>query len=277
MRVDDPFDPNPRKPRSVSQLKQYEKCPYSYYLARIERAWQRPAAWLPQGTAVHAAIEARERSGRTMSLEATQDVFRAEFQRETNAMTAITPNWQWWFRSGPYGGMEDTERRFQIGLEQVEKYFAWTDAHPEEEVWVAPDGTPAIELRFDMDLDGVRVIGFIDEVVKIETLPVPELRVRDHKTGNTPGDDFQLGVYSVAIEDKYGVKPESGDYYMAGKKGVKGKPTYPFDLRDWTRDRVTEKFHALEENLQAKRFDPQPDPDKCNFCNVSYSCQYAAG
>src|SRR5690606_29952771 len=62
--------------RSVSQLKQYQKCGYSYYLARIEREWERPAAWLPQGLAVHEAAEEYEKSGRTMSLDKMQDVFQ---------------------------------------------------------------------------------------------------------------------------------------------------------------------------------------------------------
>lgn len=272
----DPFDPNPRRYLSVSQLKQYERCPYSYKLARLDKAWQRPAAWLPQGTAVHAAIEAWERSGRSMSLEAAQDVFREEFRKEVNDYCAITPNFEWWSKSGPYDGKKDIERRHGIGLEQVGKYLTWAEGTAlVDAIWITPDGRPAIELGFDMDLDGVLVRGYIDAIV-VQYNPDTdreELVVRDHKTGNNPGDDFQLGVYSVAIEDKYGVKPEKGDYWM----GRSGKPTYPFDLREWTRESVGAKFRELEENVRAKRFDPDPEPDKCKFCDVSYACEFALG
>lgn len=266
----DPFDPKPVQPRSVSQLKQYERCPHSYYLARVRepRAWQRPAAWLPQGTAVHAAAEAWERSGRTMSLDAAQDVFREEWRNEVAGYCQITPNFEWWSKSGPYGGKKDLERRFNIGLEQVEKYVRWYTNHPDQVIWIAPDGTPGIELGFDIDLDGVPIKGFIDAVIVDQD---DQMIVRDNKTGKNPGDDFQLGVYGLALAETYGIEqPEYGDYWMGGS----GKPTYPYRIDYWTKDRVTEAFHKLEDNIRAGNFDPAPDTNKCKFCDVSDVCEY---
>ncbi|AEK07433.1 Cas4 exonuclease [Mycobacterium phage Rockstar] len=260
-----------RKHRSVSQLKQYERCPYSYKLARIDKAWQRPAAWTAQGSAVHEAIEAWERSGRSLSLEEAQEVFKESYKKHIDAACEITPNFEWWFASGRYGGQLDIARRYDIGLEQVEKYINWATSHRDEVIWIAEDGTPGIELEFDIDLDGVLVRGYIDAVLRSGC--GDEVYVRDHKTGNQPGDDFQLGVYKVALEDEYGVFAPSGDYWM----GRTGKPTYPFDLTEWTRERVTEKFKELDENIRAERFDPKPDPDTCRFCDVSYACPFAVG
>ena len=277
-----------RQHRSVSQLKLYERCPYAYKLSRVDKVWQRPAAWLAQGSAVHEAAEAYERSGRTLTLEETQDVFRESYVKHINEACETTPDFSQWFASGPYGGELDTERRYGIGLEQTAKYLSWYDAHPEEVIWVAPDGTPGIELGFDIDLDGVLVRGFIDaiientsdEVLSYDGLGVhlgnprsqPKLIVRDNKTGNHPGDDFQLAVYAVALQEMYGTfGPYWGDYWM----GRSGKPTLLFDLRDWTRERVAEKFRELEDNIAAGRFDPDPEPSKCRFCDVSASCDYA--
>ena len=60
--------------RSVSQAQLYLDdlggCAYRYYLSRVIRVWDRPAAWLPQGTAVHGAAEWWERGGRKASLAA---------------------------------------------------------------------------------------------------------------------------------------------------------------------------------------------------------------
>jgi len=265
----DPFDI--REHRSVSQLKQYERCPYAYYLSRIKKVWQRPAAWLPQGTAVHAAIEAWERSGRKMSLEEAQAVFAEEYRKEVNRYAGVTPNFQWWFASGPYKGMEDLTRRREIGLDQVRKYVEYASRANHEMIWVDADGKPGIELGFDIDLDGVLIRGFIDAVV-VSYLEdgTRVLVVRDHKTGNNPGDDFQLGVYSVALAEQFGSMATGGDYWM----GRSGKPTYPFDLSDWTRETVSAKFKELEANIRAERFDPDPDPDKCRFCDVAYTCEY---
>lgn len=253
--------------RSVSQLKSYERCPYAYYLARIEKVWQRPAAWLAQGSAVHEAAEAYERSGRALTVEQTQNVFSESYQHHIDAACAITPNFEYWFKSGPYGGMVDVERRYLIGAEQVSKYISWYTTHPEEVIWIAPDGTPGIEIGFDIDLDGVLVRGFIDAVIH----DGENLIVRDNKTGNSPGDDFQLGVYGVALSEQFGIDPPTfGDYWM----GKSGKPTVPYRISDWTLDRVSEAFHALEDNIQAGRFEAKPDKKVCNFCDVALSCEY---
>lgn len=269
----------PKRHRSVSQINQYERCPYSYKLSRIDKVWQRPAAWLAQGSAVHEAGEAWERSGRTMPLEDVQAVFAERYEHHINEACEITPNREYWFSSGPYRGDVDTERRFHIGLEQVEKMLKWYAGHPDEVVWIAPDGTPGIEIGFDIELDGILIRGFIDLVMWVETSPgVCEVIVRDNKTGNSPGDDFQLGVYGVALAEAYGIDPpQTGDYYMAGKAGKPGKPTAPYKIGYWTRERVVEKFQELEDNIAAERFEPLPEPDKCNFCDVATACEFSAG
>lgn len=257
--------------RSVSQLKQYERCPMAFKLSRIDKAWQRPAAWLAQGSAVHEAAEAFERSGRTMTLEAAQDVFRESYSAHIEASTEITPNFEYWFKSGPYAGAVDVERRYGIGLGQVEKYLDWYAGHTDEVIWIAPDGTPGIEIGFDIELDGIPIRGFIDAVIENEGGAV---LVRDNKTGNQPGDDFQLAVYGVALAEQFGISaPRYGDYWM----GKSGKPTYPYDLTDWTRERVSAKFQELDENIRSERFDPLPSADNCNFCSVSLACKYREG
>lgn len=276
--------------RSVSQLKTYEQCPYRYYLSRIAGVWHRPAAWLPQGTAVHEALEVYERSQRKMLLEDVEDVFREAYQTDVSKLCETTPNFEFWFQSGPYGGELDVERRYQLGLDQISRYFTWIDNHPEEVIWIAPDGTLGIELGFDIDLDGVRVKGCIDQVVEVDG----RLLIRDHKTGNKPGDDFQLGAYAVAIAETYGIDPPAtGDYWM----GRTGKATKQFDLSAWSRDRVATKFRWLEEQIQTARFDPKPgctelegfnpevwdsskflpkpDAEVCRFCDVRSSCDFA--
>jgi len=259
--------------RSVSQLNSYERCPYSYYLARIKKVWQRPAAWLAQGTAFHEAAEVLVKSqvaGEPLTLKQTKLVYTSAYQETINRQLEDTPNMQYWFRSGPYAGEVDIVRRYQLGLDQLDRFAAWQESHPEEVVWIAPDGTPGVEIGFDIDLDGVKVRGFIDAVIRHSDGIV----VRDYKTGNTPGDDFQLGVYALALAEDHGIEqPAIGEYWM----GRTGKPTYPYDLTDWTREAVSEKFQVLDENIRAERFEPKPEAKKCAFCDVASSCEFAAG
>lgn len=253
--------------RSYSQLQQYNRCPLSYKLARIDRVWRKPAAWLSQGSAEHEAFEARELSGRTLSLEATKEVYAEAYQRIVNEMTEQTPYFRDWFRSGRYGGKEDVERRFLLGLDQIESYFAWYDAHPEEVPWITPDGRLAVELEFDVMFGSVRVKGFIDFVGLDE---LRRLMPRDNKSGNKPGEIEQLGVYRAALMTMYPDHEVSqwGDFWM----GKFGKPTPRKDLSAYTVESVTEMFEALEDNIRSERFDPDPEDSKCMFCDVKASC-----
>lgn len=253
--------------RSVSQHNTYAQCAYRYKLEKLDKVWQRPAAWLSQGTAVHAAYEAWEKSDRKMSLEQMQDVFREEYVKSIAEQSETTPNFDYWFASGPYAGPEDIERRYQIGLEQCVGLLAWYDAHPEEMIWTTPDGVLAIELPFEVTLDGVLVKGYIDAVVEDEH----GLVVRDLKTGNMPGDTFQLATYAVALHEMYGVEIRRGDYLM----GKTGKPTLHYNLTETPRDVVTKAFVTLDENVKAERFPADPDPKKCMFCSVRSSCEFA--
>lgn len=255
------------KYRSVSQYNTFARCAYRYRLERIDRVWQRPASWLSQGTAVHAAMEAWEESGRTLTQEQLEDVYTDEFVKSVGEQAEVTPNFDYWFGSGPYDGPTDIERRFGLGKEQVVKLTEWAVNHPEEKVWTTPDGDPAIELEFFEEMGGVKVKGFIDLV-----LETPEgLVVRDYKTGAKPGDVFQLAVYAEALRLKYGVDAVAGDFMM----GKTGKPTIAHRFTEEDRRAVHEGFAWLEKMIQEGDYTPSPSRSNCAMCAVKTSCQYA--
>lgn len=255
------------KHRSVSQYNTFKRCAYRYRLERIERAWQRPASWLSQGVAVHAAMEAWEKSGRELSYEELESVYEDEFVKNIAEQAETTPNFDYWFGSGPYDGPTDIERRFGIGREQIEKYKQWAEKHPEEKVWIAPDGTPGVEIEFYEEMGGVMVKGFIDLV-----LETPDgLVVRDYKTGATPGDVFQLAVYAEAMRLKYGVEVVAGDYMM----GKTGKPTVPHRFTPEDREAVHEGFAWLEEQIREGKYEPSPSSSNCRMCAVAAACPFA--
>ncbi|ALF02661.1 exonuclease [Mycobacterium phage Turj99] len=258
-----------KKPRSVSQLSQFDKCPFSWKLARHERVWRRPAAWLQQGTGVHAVAEKymlSKLAGSPLTREECYEIFKAEYADGINEATEETPNLGWWFASGPCRGADDIERRWGIGLQQVDKTLDWIDSHQSLEVWHTPDGTPGIELAIEFELDGIEIRGYIDAVLVLDG----EVLVVDWKTGLKPGDDFQLAVYALALKQLYGVEITRGVYFMAKT----GKPTYPYDLTDWTREKISARFHEMERKLEAGDFTPKPGAS-CARCDVALSCEYS--
>lgn len=260
--------------RSYSQLGSYDRCPYMYYLERIEKVWQRPAAWLPMGSAVHEAAEKWELSDRRMSVADAQQIFKDAYMRETNKYLDETPNASFWFRSGPYKGPEDILRRYGLGLEHVARYIAWyTEKHPEEKPVIlnaGPNaGTMLVEMPFVIELGGVKVRGFIDYVGWDAD---DRVIVRDNKTGNTPGGPEQLATYALAVEELHPWVGEitTGDFFMTRT----GKPTIPYQLTRLVKTQVVEDFVRMDEAVKAGDFPAKPEASKCMFCSVNSSCKY---
>ena len=255
------------KHRSVSQHNRYERCPYSYYLQRIKKVWQRPASWLSQGLGVHVAMEEWEKSNRLLPMEELVEIYRKEFVRSIHEQAEETPNFDYWFGSGPYSGPVDIERRFNLGEKQLATLVEYSLAHPEEKIWTTPEGESAIEIEFNVVLGGVEVKGFIDQVIETPKGIV----VRDIKTGAKPGDAFQLATYAEAMHIMHGAEAIGGDYFM----GKTGKPTRLIPISENDRKEVHVKFAKLEDNIQSERFDPKPSKNLCRMCSVATSCEYA--
>lgn len=256
--------------RSVSQVKSYEQCPLRYKLERIDKAWQRPAGWFPMGTAVHAAIEAYELSGRTMTLEEAQAKFDESYAAEIARYAKDTPNLEYWSSSGPYKAGEETSarngrvyepdltRRHKVGREQVAGYFEYVAKTPDHVIWIDPDGKPGIELAFNVELGGVPMRGFIDQVTE---------EIVDVKTGAEPGDEFQLKIYQLALREQYGIKIAKGTYLMT-KKGSKNKT---FDLDLVPDEEAIERIQLADAGIRRGDFPARPSSD-CERCSVNLAC-----
>lgn len=254
------------KYRSVSQRNTYDRCPYRYKLERIDKVWQRPASWLSQGLGVHKAMEEWELSDRTKTFDELVEIYKEEFAKSIAEQAEDTPNFEFWFGSGRYNGEQDIERRWHLGIEQVGALVRWANAHPEQKIWTTPDGEKAIELRFDVEIGGIPVVGYIDQVVE-----TPDgLMVRDIKTGAKPGDIFQLATYAEAMKLLYDVDIEAGDYFM----GKTGKPTKTLPITPEDKAFVHEDFARLEEKIQAEDFPPKPSRNNCTMCAVKTSCEF---
>lgn len=249
--------------RSPSQLNQYERCPYSYYLSRREKVWEKPAAWLAHGTAVHSAIEKWDQSSRVMTPEEVVQAFRDDYRGQINLLLRDNPNPKAWFNSGPYGGMADIPRRYEVGQTHVLNILKWYEEHPDKKPWVDPDGHWWIEKQFKVQFGDVEVVGYVDVV--IDEVPY------DYKTGATPGSDEQLATYAGVLKLQWDIPFTEGFFFMAKQ----GRPTRPYDLTGWSIERLADVYGELDDNIKAERFDPTPSPEVCGRCPVATSCEFA--
>lgn len=197
-----------------------------------------------------------------MSLSEAQQAFDQSYTKEVARYAEITPNFDYWERSGPYDGRTDIERRWGIGMAQVAAYIKYYQEHPDE----VPDtygGDLAVEFSFDVMFGDVNVRGLIDVVV--------DKKPRDNKTGKKPGDDFQLGTYAGALKVMYDIPFTTGDYWMAQQ----GRPTRPYDLTGWSLERLADEYGEVDEKIKAEDFTPNPSTENCMFCSVRNSCTFA--
>lgn len=248
--------------RSPSQLNEYERCPHAYFLSRRERVWKRPAPWLAHGTAFHSAVEAFEKSDRVMTPEEVKQHFSDAYRVQINQELKDNPNLSLWESSGRYRALQDIPRRHEVGLEQLDGFFKYIREHPEHVPWTDPAGVQWIEKEFRVKFGAVEVVGYIDVVI--------DGRPDDYKTGSTPGGDEQLATYAGVLNIEWDLPFTTGRYWMAKQ----GKPTKPYDLTQWSIERLADVYGSLDENVKAERFDPTPSPDLCRRCPVRDSCIY---
>lgn len=250
--------------RSVSQWLTASKCGEQYRLERIAKAPQTPAGWFVQGVAFHHAAEVWERSCREIPESEILAIYYAEYDRLVEAGKLKEPNLNRWMTGGRTKGSDDVPRRRARGAEQLRGYFRYVRQAKERVFLIGPD-EPAVEVEFSLDLDGLEVIGFIDQLI---VWPGGQVGPRDLKTGSKlPDWPFQLGIYRLAIEELFGFLPEWGDFYMA-KNDL---PLKPMNLARFTRERVTRWFHDLDKQIEQQLFLPNVG-DGCRTCGVSDFC-----
>ncbi|MFF3416837.1 PD-(D/E)XK nuclease family protein [Streptomyces sp. NPDC002698] len=254
------------QPRSVSQVDQYEKCSWRWYLQRVERVTPRPAAWSHHGTAFHTAAEEWERSSRSLDPEAVAEIFHQEYTDLVNTALEKEPDTDKWLAAGRYTGGEDIERRYYLGMDHTRAYVAWSQVN-EPDIWTNPDdGEPGLELSFMVELGGIQVRGFIDQALDEGEETV---RVRDLKTG-TMRSKFQLQTYSVAMRKAWGVNVDSADWYLAKT----GKLSRPVKVGEVSEDEIGQRFADMDAGVKRGDFPANPGFD-CRFCDVSHACFFA--
>jgi hypothetical protein len=254
-----------KKHRSVSQLDGYYRCGEAYYLERIAKAPATPAAWLAQGIAVHAALEHWEKSARTATIPDCLNIFEDSWTGYTRPALEKADVGTW-LTGGRTLGVTDFENRYARGQKQVEDYIFWAGA--QKEMWrilTLPGGSPAIEIPFSIELSGVQIVGFIDQIIELRD---GRIVVRDIKTGNKlPSSDRQLGIYKIAIQKELNIGVRFGDFYMC--KNVDTTPQK--DLTRYSESVVGGWFKALDDAIISEQFVPNPG-DSCRICSVKNYC-----
>lgn len=259
---------------SHSSRETLERCARSYFLGRVAKAPKRPALWLAGGSAVHETTEDYDLLALAGGLDDfdVSEAWNVHFDAQLAEARAAEPNEYKWARSQA----EPIEVWRTNGLGFVRSYIDWRERSPWE-IWMTPEGYPAIELDVSGMLPGcpVEIKAYLDRVFWD---PVLERRViLDLKSGKRPPKTAsQFETYAALLKVKHDVQTDLGVPFM-NRKGTLGKP---YELAEVTPEGVGEVYGKAWEQIQEYARTgswPANGLDKeCFICDTSASC-YAKG
>lgn len=155
------------------------------------------------------------------------------------------------------------------GPRMVQSYYQWRLKNPAMDIWVTPDGTPAIELSINVTIPGGIVLKcYIDRVFQDSQ---GNLMIVDLKTGKAPSSSLQLATYALAIKQQFGIDVKYGSYWMARE----GKLDTVHDLDFMPRDMVSRWIRDVHKAIKLGLFVPNITM-MCNSCGLKKEC-YAFG
>ena len=230
---------------SYSQLEAYQTCPRAYQYRYIYHLPTRPSAEQQFGVAVHQALSTilQEASGGQPSVDRCVEIFETVFAVDR----FVDPlNLDLWQARG---------RDFIAALHRRGRLDGRV-------LHVAP------EQAFNLSLPGFRLKGRID---RIDRTP-KGFKLIDYKTGEVKEEwqlerDLQLGLYAIAAEQVFGLKPVTlAICYLEDAVEVEVLKTTSQLQTDL--DRAAD----LAAGIIAGEFTPQPSPWKCARCDFRLVC-----
>ncbi|MFM7719117.1 MAG: RecB family exonuclease [Actinomycetota bacterium] len=230
---------------SFSSIDTYENCPAKWRFQYVDGLEREPSPALAFGSSVHLALEWFH--AQKVPVAPPLD----ELLRQLGEV---------WIPEG-YADAEE-ESRYRAHAEAVLARYHADNADP----FVLP---AAIEQPFRIEIEGVPVTGKID---RLDRLPSGGYEVIDYKTNRKLppqrkiDGDLQLSIYHLAAREIWGVDPERLTMYYVLPGQRMSTTRTPAQL-----DAVRRRVADVAERIEAKRFDPTPNP-LCGWCSFQPIC-----
>jgi putative RecB family exonuclease len=135
-----------------------------------------------------------------------------------------------------------------------------------------------IELRLEVELDGLKLIGIID---RLELDGDGRLVVTDYKTGRAPSERFEQGrlggvhFYSLLCEELFGQRPAKVQLlHLHEPVTITSYPTE--QSTRGLRRKVGALWQAVERACEREDFRPKPGP-LCAWCSFQANCPAFGG
>jgi len=246
---------------SPSKVSSFTDCALAFRFSAIDRLPEPPSVAATRGTLVHAALE------RLFCLDGPERTLPVALACLEEAAAEL--------RAHPeFAGLELDEAAEAQFLDEaralVARYFRLEDP-----TQITPIG---IELKLEIELDGVRLRGIID---RLELDADGELVVTDYKTGKAPGERQEqqrlagVSFYSLLCERLFGRRPARVQLlYLADPVAIISTPS------DRSTRGVERKLSAVWAAVEraCEREDFRPNPSRlCDWCGFKAYCPSFGG
>ncbi len=230
---------------SYSSISTYETCPAKFKFQYEDRVPRSPAAALSFGDSLHQALHRFH--GRSVPV--------APSLPELHEMLEAV-----WV---PEGFSDEAEERMyrDHGRQVLAQYH-----EQNADRYRIP---AALEFRFSIDVDGVRLSGVID---RMDRIPGGGYEIIDYKTNRrlppqaAIDADLQLSVYHLAAKEVWGIEPERLTlYYLLPGQRMTTTRT-DADVQDLRR-----RIATVSERIAAGKFEPRQNP-LCDWCDYRPLC-----
>lgn len=265
---------------SFTQLKAFENCPYQYRFAHVLKVPVRANYSLSFGKTMHAVLKRFLESFKEREDANQGDLFggtKGEREKTNNPVPTEKEllkmyEEEWiddWYESPAH-----KEEYHQKGIEILKSFHKKT--------LETPPSVKYLEQGFNLKIQDPNtkrvytifgVIDRVDDSGEAEKTELPSVEIIDYKTGSVKNektiDKDQLLIYQIAASEVLKLKPKALTYYYLNEN----KPV-SFLGTDKEVNELKERIVEFIGKVKEARFDPDPSPFKCKYCDYRNICEY---
>ncbi len=234
------------RPLSYSSISTYMECPLKFKLKYIDGLKEKPKPYLSFGSSLHEALR-----------------FMYSYRPPPPSLEAVLDYYEKnWIDEG-YANEEEEEGYFSYGKQILSAFY---NAN-------IKDFSPpiSVEYKFDIEIDGIPVMGFIDRIDKIEG---NNAEIIDYKSGKNIFDkthveeNEQLTLYQLALEESIGLKVGRLTLYHLPSQTPVSSDARSVEKIDELRSKimsVADRISKGEFEAKEGRFCPCDFPEHCPY------------
>ena len=264
---------------SWSSVSTYSECGQKWLLTRGFKLPQ--ATWFATegGKVVHEITEAADRAGvkgvpwedQLKGIPSFAHKFNAGLEELAESGIEVKPSGRKLTKLGWTGGPSKKDREWWLhhGPLMIDQWMNFKKAQAEKGWRIAtmPDGQLGIEVGFDVMVNDVRLVGYIDRVY---LLPDGSILVLDLKTGSL-SPDLQLLTYAVGLEAEYGLSADWAAFWKPLPDSEVGELTSPVDVSQRPLQRLEKVYEQASRGINAGVFLPSVS-SMCTSCTMKDFC-----